>query len=163
MTDDEKAALEGCSLLLDRYDSLQMATIADDGNPHISYAPFCFSSGCFYILISQLAAHTGHLMRREDVSIVVIADEKESRNLFARERLTISAKAKLLKSDSILASEVLEQMELALGKTVKLLRTLPDFLVFQLVPQQGRYVAGFGKAYEFDLLLQKMEHVGAKN
>ena len=33
---------------------------------------------------------------------------------------------------------------------IAMLRTLPDFRLFALLPEQGSYVVGFGKAFDVD-------------
>ncbi|MEC4853379.1 MAG: hypothetical protein SAJ12_20550, partial [Jaaginema sp. PMC 1079.18] len=37
------------------------------------------------------------------------------------------------------------------GDIIKLFRDLPDFRIFQLTPQEGRFVIGFGAAYQVNL------------
>ena len=47
------------------------------------------------------------------------------------------------------------------GNVVGVLRSLPDFVLFQLKPKSGRFVTGFGQAY--DLVgdhLDQLVHVG---
>jgi hypothetical protein len=44
--------------------------------------------------------------------------------------------------------EVLAQFETRFGQMVGLLKSLPDFQLFNLQPQSGSLVIGFGQAYE---------------
>ena len=45
---------------------------------------------------------------------------------------------------------VLEEMRTRFGAIVEMLRSLPDFHLIALKPQQGLYIAGFGKAFNVD-------------
>ncbi len=160
MTLDHVAIKQNFENLMCEVKSLQLATVDGKGVPLISYAPFVHTGGCFYIFISQLADHTQHLTNGSAVSAMVIRDEQGTRNLYARERLTLVLEVLPLSRGDEKAEKILEQLERRQGKTVKLLRSLPDFLLFQLTPSAARYVAGFGKAYDIDCSTGNIRHVG---
>ena len=44
-------------------------------------------------------------------------------------------------------TSVLDDYQQRHGKTVELLRQLPDFVLFHLRPRSGQFVMGFGQAY----------------
>ena len=160
MNAQENDELENCLALLKSCHSLQLATVDEKGLPHISYAPFIRQREDFFIFVSQLAGHTQHLQLRPNASIMVIKDETNSRNLFARERCILNVLVETVAPDE--SASILDQMEIELGKTITLLRTLPDFILFRLTSAQARYVAGFGKAYEVDLIRNEVVHVSAQ-
>ncbi|WP_051221792.1 HugZ family protein [Neptunomonas japonica] len=152
--------LEACLALLQSCSSLQLATIDKSGMPHLSYAPFIRQSEHFFIFVSQLASHTQHLTDVPNASIMIIKDEADCRNIFARERCTASVSVEALAPDT--TGSILDQMEVELGKTMALLRTLPDFVLFKLTAEEARYIAGFGKAFELDLKHNELMHVSAE-
>jgi putative heme iron utilization protein len=160
MNAQENDDLENCLALLESCHSLQLATVDEKGLPHISYAPFIRQREHFFIFVSQLAGHTKHLQLKPNASIMVIQDETASRNLFARERCILNVLVEAVASD--VTASILDQMEIELGKTIGLLRALPDFVLYRLTSAQARYVAGFGKTYEVDLIRNELVHVSEK-
>jgi len=139
---------EAVAKLQQQYGSLMMATLSEDGSPHISYTPFYLHGKHYLILISELALHTRNLIARPTVDIMLIQDESEAGQLFARNRLTLSCDAKEITSEDADHTPLLDQFQSRHGKTVGLLRQLPDFHLLQLTPRSGRFVMGFGQAYE---------------
>ncbi len=128
--------------------SLMMATLSDDGSPHCSYTPFCLDNNNYLILISELALHTRNLMARPVLDIMLIQDESDANQLFARNRLTLSCDAIEISAEDPDYVRLLDQFQERHGKTVELLRQLPDFHLLRLTPREGRFVMGFGQAYE---------------
>ncbi len=129
--------------------TLQLSTLTEAGNPNGSYSPFVSDEqGCFYIFVSQLASHTQDLLSNSRASILLIQDEAEARQIFARRRISYQCNVEIVTSDSSDYLPMLNALEEKFGKVVKLLRSLPDFILFRLTPQQGQYVHGFGKAYK---------------
>ena len=128
--------------------SLMMATLSEDGRPHVSYTPFCLDGEHYLILISELALHTRNLLTRPLVDIMLIQDESGATQLFARNRLTLSCDAKEVTAEHPEHTSLLDKFQSRHGKTVELLRQLPDFHLLRLTPRAGRFVMGFGQAYE---------------
>lgn len=130
------------------FSSLVMATADGDGHPHASYAVYVAdATGALYIYISALATHTGNLMQRRLVSIMFIEDETRTANPFARKRLTIECGAEPIPRDTSLWDEILARFAERHGGIVAVLRGLPDFQLFRLVPARAVYVRGFGQAF----------------
>ena len=128
--------------------SLVMATTDGAGHPHVSYAVYATDAhGVFYVYISALAAHTRNLMERPLASIMFIEDESQAANPFARKRLTIDCRAELIPRDSPCGYEVLDWFAQRHGPIVAVLRELPDFQLYRLVPARAVYVRGFGQAF----------------
>ncbi len=150
--DSEKLALlsANCRELQQANSTLLLSTLGE-AFPEISYAPYVRDDeGCFYIFISELAAHTQNLLRQPSASVMFIANEEDSRNLFARERLIFKCIAEeRLPSDESYAA-VLDQLAQTFGSVVGVLRGLSDFHLFCLRPIEGQYVVGFGKAYRVE-------------
>lgn len=106
---------------------------------------------CFYVLISELAAHTDNLFTNPRASVMFVRPESESSNLFARERAVFDCSVKEIdRSDDIYPIH-LKAMQNQFGEIVRILRSLSDFHLFALTPISGRYVAGFGQAYTINV------------
>lgn len=142
--------------------SLVFATIGQDNLPHASYAPFGIYQQHLYVFVSQLAIHTQHLLDNNNASVLVIEDEDSCADVFARQRLNYQVTVETIGRDEALWAEVIASMKHRLGDNMDILSQLGDFILFQLTPYSGRYVKGFGKAYELsgsDLLLEQLEHI----
>jgi len=131
--------------------SLLLATTNSEGDAEISYAPYVRIEQVFYIFVSELARHTGNMLRSRRASVMFIQPEAEASNLFARRRLIFSCKVAEIRADDARYTPLLEALQQACGDVVGLLSTLTDFHLLALTPQSGQYVAGFGKAYTIDM------------
>jgi len=72
--------------LIERQQSLLMATLDATGFPYLSYAPYVWVDGFFYVLMSQLAPYTAHVDSYPHVEVMLITDESEASQIYARER-----------------------------------------------------------------------------
>jgi heme iron utilization protein len=150
-TDLTKRAI-ALEALLASQQTLLLSTASATGIPDISYAPFVRNeSGCFSILISELAAHTGNLLSNPHASVMFIRHESESNNLFARERAIFDCIAKPIDRSDAGYSTQLMALKIQFGEIVEVLRSLSDFHLFALSPINGRYVAGFGQAFTINI------------
>ncbi|HNP31614.1 MAG TPA: pyridoxamine 5'-phosphate oxidase family protein, partial [Nitrospirales bacterium] len=137
-----------CASLIEGMQSLQLSTVGVDGIPHCSYTPYLHRApDSFYIFVSQLAAHTRHLLANGTVAIMIIADEQSTSQIFARTRVNYVCDAKHIPPNSPDYESVLDDYEQRHGKMAGLLRQLPDFVLFHLHKKSGQFVMGFGKAY----------------
>lgn len=142
------------------FNTLLLSTLGAEQHPSLSYAPYVRIGNRYYVFISELSDHTQHLIADSKCSIMFIKDESDSRNLFARERLIYSCQAEKIDRYSDFGAEVLGLMQEKLGETVGVLRQLGDFRLFQLSPTSGRYVVGFGKAYNINGQTRGFSHIG---
>lgn len=137
------ALIEGCK-------TLQLATLGPDG-AEASYSPFLFDEDALYIFVSQLASHTKNLINSQTVGVMLIEDEADSRNLFARNRMTFQCLVSEVKTDAPCYEPIMDLYRQRHGETVDLLRTLPDFILFRLKPERGRLILGFGRAFRLSM------------
>lgn len=128
--------------------SLLLATLSVEGLPRMSYSPFVYLNNAYYIYISKLAQHTQDIEANPRFSMMMIDDESKTRNIYARARLSFDVDANLVERESEEYKTALDGLKNRAGGTVDLLSSLSDFLLFKLVPVQGRLVVGFGQAYE---------------
>lgn len=128
--------------------SLQLATIAPDGQPYASYAPFGIGDECLYVLLSDIALHAVNLRHHPQASVLIIEDEDSAAELFARKRVNYSVKAELLDYLSEPWQQGMTSLAARHGERPRNLAEHTDFKMFRLKPMRGRYVKGFGRAYD---------------
>ncbi|WP_431612446.1 pyridoxamine 5'-phosphate oxidase family protein [Chryseobacterium sp. 'Rf worker isolate 10'] len=144
--------------LINASKSMILATVDAEGNPNSSYAPFVQIDQTFYILVSFMAKHTKNLADGRKTSIMFIEDESATKQIYARERLTIEAAASQIERDSEVWNTVVTQLKEAHGKVVDVISEMGDFILIALQPVKGSYVNGFGSAYFVDANLEIVEH-----
>ncbi|SEF81251.1 heme utilization protein HutZ [Vibrio hangzhouensis] len=128
--------------------TIQLATVDEEGRPNVSYAPFVQNQEGYFVLISQIARHARNLESNPHVSLMMIEDETESKQLFARKRLTFDAVATTVERDSDLWHQIIAQMQERFGEIIDGLSQLQDFILFNLKAERGLFVKGFGQAYQ---------------
>jgi heme iron utilization protein len=131
--------------------SLMLSTVNADGTPHASYAPYVMDDTYqIYILTSGLSAHTPNLLRTGQASVLIIEDEGQTQQVFARQRLTYDCQVSPIERQTLAWEAQLQRLEARFGEIIAMLKSLEDFQLFCLSPQGGRFVMGFGAAYEVD-------------
>lgn len=134
-----------------RVKSAMVSTVNADGTPHASYAPFVMDDlHQIYLLTSGLSAHTPNLLRTGRASVLIIEDESQTQQVFARQRLTYDCHVAPIDRQSEPWETQMAQFEARFGDIITMLRQLEDFQLFQLSPYAGRFVMGFGAAYGVD-------------
>ena len=128
--------------------TLQLATVDVKAKPNASYAPFVYLEQSFYVLISELARHTQNILNKPNASLMLIEEESEDKNLYARVRLTFDTEAVIVSRETQQWQDVIELMINRLGDTVQGLSQFTDFHLVKLKVEQGLYVKGFGQAYQ---------------
>jgi len=136
---------------LEQFKTLLLATVSKDGQPDCSYAPFLRDEqGHLYVFVSELAQHTKNLLTNPRASLMFTAAETDSKNIFARQRLTLETQATFIPRENPDWPAMLDQMEARFGNTIELLKSLPDFHLIRFEVLSGNYVQGFAKAYALD-------------
>ena len=139
---------EEAAVLLGRFKTLQMATASASGEPEASYAPFVRTGdNAFYICVSDLSRHTGHLVANRRASVLIIEDESATTQLFTRRRLVFECVAEQVERGSERWHTTMDVFERKFGEVIGLIRPLADFRMFALTPRRGVFVKGFGQAY----------------
>jgi putative heme iron utilization protein len=130
------------------FTSIMMSTVSQEGIPDASYAPFVIDDDKnIYIYVSGLATHTQNIHNHPFVSVLFIEDEVKTKQIFARRRLNFNCTANLVERETEKWQQIVDKFELRFGELISTLRSLPDFRIFQLIPKNGRFVIGFGAAY----------------
>ncbi|HHF3106315.1 TPA: heme utilization protein HutZ [Vibrio diabolicus] len=128
--------------------TLQLATVDAEGRPNVSYAPYVQNQEGYFVLISKIARHARNLLENPNVSLMMIEDEESSKQLFVRKRLTFDAVANVVERDTEMWQQVVGQMKERFGEIIDGLSQLEDFVLFNLKPESGLFVKGFGQAYQ---------------
>ncbi|WP_442600792.1 HugZ family pyridoxamine 5'-phosphate oxidase [Paenibacillus sp. KN14-4R] len=137
--------------------TLMISSLDEEGAPFISYAPFVHLDGHLYIYISKISDHFRYVEENDRVHVMMIADESETPNAFARERARYACATENLGNEG--NEEVFEKFNAKFSdKMMNMLRGL-DFSLFKLTPLTGRFVVGFGQAFDVDITGEKFEHV----
>lgn len=154
----EKPVAPKVKELMDRTQSVILATVDAEGIPNSSYAPFVQVGNTLYILVSFMAKHTKNLAEGRKTSVMFIEDESATKQIYARERLTIEAAASQVERDSEVWNTVVTKLKEKHGKVVDVIAEMQDFILIALQPIKGSYVNGFGSAYFVDENLDIIEH-----
>lgn len=139
--------------------TVQLATVNDDGSPYASYAPYAIADGAIYVLISEIANHTPNLIRQPQASLLIVEDEVGAKQLYARKRVNYSVEAEMIELNSEAWRQGLNALRERQGEMVDHLAQLEDFKLFRLNVLDGRFVKGFGKAFELTGGTLAGEHV----
>ena len=144
--------------LINRSQSVILGTVDADGNPNASYAPFVQIDNKFYILVSFMARHTRNLKDIKKTSVMFIEDESATKQIYARDRLTLDATTLQVERDSELWTTAIAKLQEKHGKVLDLLVGMGDFIMIELIPLKGAYVNGFGSAYFVSDQLEIIQH-----
>ncbi|GAX35444.1 HugZ family pyridoxamine 5'-phosphate oxidase [Nodularia sp. NIES-3585] len=142
-------------------ESVIVSTVNSAGIPNASYAPFVMDDAKnIYIYVSGLATHTQNLHINPHVSVLFIEDESKSEQIFARRRLSFDCTATLIERETESWNQIVTQFQERFGELIEVFRGLPDFRIFRLTPSAGRFVIGFGTAYQISGdQLDKLVHI----
>ena len=138
---------EDIRVFLNAKRTLSLSTVTKEGLPFASYAPFALGDNCFYVLLSDIARHAINLVINPRASVLVIADETPSKEIFALERLNYDVSSELLEFGTDDWAKGIDCLAERFGQRIHDLSNLSDFKLFCLRPHEGRYVQGFAKAY----------------
>ncbi|WP_169752447.1 HugZ family heme oxygenase [Campylobacter mucosalis] len=144
------AIQSGMLNFINSFNSLLISSIKD-GQAISSYSPFVRDNDDFYICISSVAEHYSSIKQNPDkISILFIQDEKDAKSLFARVRASFRAEASFVDSD--LRDFYLQKFKTAYPNESALafIEQMKDFYIVKISPKSGRYVKGFGAAYDTD-------------
>lgn len=139
--------------------SVCIASISKEGHISCTYAPYiemeseCCSSSEVnhgYIYISEVAEHYQQIVDNPDkIEIMFLEDESLASSIILRKRLRYQVHAEVLDRGD--AFDKIYTKFIAINKKSGALKTIRDLLDFHLVRldfKSGRYVKGFGQAYD---------------
>ncbi len=144
----ERARCASAQLLRSQH-SLVVASVDRGGEPIVSTCPFASDGNDFLVVVSGLAPHGASFERGGVVSIMLLEDEQQVRQPFARHRLTLRCDV-CSQHHPDDRHATFEALRLRFGAIATTLESLQDFRAYRLKPLNGRFVMGFGAAFCFD-------------
>jgi hypothetical protein len=119
-----------------------------DGEPEASLLPFAVRPdyGAVYVQASSLARHSRGLHPGARVGVLVHENEAPDADPLQTKRLTVQATVAVLERESE-AFEAAREIFVGRLPGAELTLNLGDFNLYELTLGRGRYVAGFGQAY----------------
>jgi putative heme iron utilization protein len=99
------------------------------------------------------------MMETAKASVMFIEDEARTRNFFARKRFTCQCRAESVGRETTEWRTAMSLFKRKFGRVFDMIRPLPDFVLFRLIPDGGLYVSGFGQAFEVSPNMKNSKHV----
>lgn len=119
-----------------------------DGEPNLAMVAVAFESdfSSFYIHVSKLGKHTADIERNPHVSLLLTEADDHRADPQTLARLSLQGTAeKVTKTDS--RYERVRNIYLKRFPEAEKLFSLGDFGLWRINPKAGRFVAGFGQAF----------------
>lgn len=146
--------------LPEKFESLLMATVSEDGIPDASYAPFVKHKDDYYVFISELSIHTANIAKTGQASLLFLEDEDKANHLFARKRVTLQCETAEIGRGTEQHQLIMKLFRGEFGLFMEMLEKNQDFHLYRIHPLKGAYVAGFGRAFKVEGdALQNIKHV----
>ena len=142
--------------LMQRQKSIIISSLNSNNLPEISYAPFVMVDNNIYVYLSKAANHYYNLSKNKNCSLMIIEDEKDSKTIFARERVTFEGEAVKLGSVDECVFDKFDEVH---GDSMMSVLKKMDFDMFKIGIKKGRYVKGFGQAFDIIFKAGKYELV----
>ena len=135
--------------LIENNNSIIISVNGDDV-VDLGYAPYIFYENYYYIFVSELSTHVKLLLKKKVGTFMIINDENNSQNIWARIRLKFSAKIEVVIRDSEDFSIICEKIRYKHGKTMNLIKQFSDFHLIKIIPSRGTFISGFGNAFNLE-------------
>ena len=119
-----------------------------DGGPNLSMVAYGFADdfSAFYIHVSKLGKHTTDMENDPRVSLLIAETDDRRADPQTLARVSIHGMAEILLRNDPGHAQVKENY-LARFPEAEQLFSLGDFNLWKITPKGGRYVAGFGRAF----------------
>lgn len=111
----------------------------------VAYAPY-YSENCLLFLLSKLAPHTDQLIKNSECSLVISQQDDGVCDPQTLSRISFNGSVSQVSRHKSVFSE-LKQIYCSCLPASERLFGFADFSLFQFRPKLGRYVGGFGRAY----------------
>jgi putative heme iron utilization protein len=143
----DRQVLEAIRDMLASHRVLGLAVIVD-GDPEASLLPYALRPdfGAVYVQASGLARHSRGLQPGARVGVLIHENEQADADPMQTRRLTVQATVGVLDRGSD-AFEAARAIFVARFPGAEMTLSLGDFNLYELALGRGRYVAGFGQAF----------------
>jgi len=130
----------------DKY-SLIISTTSKENNPLTNYAPFVKIGEEYFVSVSENLPHYTNMVETKKAHILIIEDESSADHIYARKRLYFLASCEI-ENDT---EKVYKLFDERYGEQLSFLRSMKDFKVIKITPEEKSLVLGFGAAYKMDV------------
>ena len=148
MDDIDIAGLEAArDALLSQARTILMAAPGDSDMPEMGVTPLVWHDGALFIYPSRLSAHIRAMLAVGKAACLVIEDEADAQNIWARKRIKFDSEITEIERKTDLFEAVCDGFASRHGPTMGLIRDFTDFHLLRLRPTGGVMVLGFAQAY----------------
>jgi putative heme iron utilization protein len=141
----------------DKY-SLTLSTTSINNIPHTNYSPFVENDNYYFICVSEALPHFINMNETKKAHVFIIEDEEKASHIYARKRLYFNSTCEVVKD----SESIFKLFDKRYGDKLSFLRTMHDFKIIKLIPEDKSLVLGFGAAYKMDkngnLVNKNIEH-----
>lgn len=119
-----------------------------EGEPNIAMVAFAVADdfSAFYIHVSKLGKHTRDMVTDPRVSLLIAETDDRRADPQTLARVSVQGKAEILPRDASDYARV-KSVYLKRFPEAGQLFSLGDFNIWRIIPKSGRFVAGFGRAF----------------
>lgn len=119
-----------------------------DGEPNLAMVAYAFAEdfSAYYIHVSKLGKHTTDMENDPHVSLLITETDDHRPDPQTLARVSIRGTAEILPRTSLLYASA-KSLYLQRFPEAELLFSLGDFNIWRITPKGGRFVAGFGRAF----------------
>lgn len=131
-----------------------------DGEPNLAMVAYAFADdfSAFYIHVSKLGKHTGDMENDPRLSLLIAETDDHRPDPQTLARLTLRGTAEILPRTEAGYAQV-RSIYLQRFPEAGQFFDLGDFNLWQIIPTGGRFVAGFGRA--FNIVPEALRKVSA--
>lgn len=123
-----------------------LGTVGMDG-PLVSMVPVALDEGGLLLHVSGLALHSAQMRQSPRVSLMMMVPQRGAANALALPRISLEAEAREIAKGSD-AYDRAKAIYTTRHPSSEMLFGFGDFALFELVIVSGRFVAGFGAAFD---------------
>lgn len=134
------------------FNSVALATLNPKGEVVCSYAPFVSTQWGNFIYISEVGEHFANIKANpNNIETMFLEDESKAASVILRKRLRYRSRASFLERGEEF-DRVYDEFERQTGGEggIKTIRKMLDFHLVRLEFGKGRFVKGFGAAYDIE-------------
>ena len=148
MADEIQKTKDAVSQLLGEAQTILISVPGEEhGMAELGVSPFIQKDGHIYIYASRLSAHIRQLLGQSKAVFMMVADEARSQNIWARHRLKFTAHIAEVPREDKRFIDACDAIGAAHGPVMDLIRDFTDFHLFEITPDTGVFVRGFGAAF----------------
>lgn len=145
------------------FHSICLATINAKNEVVCSYAPFVRTEFGDFIYISEVSEHFSAIKNQpENIEAMFLEDESKAVSVILRKRLRYRVKASFIERGELF-DKIFDEFERQTGggAGIKTIRTMLDFHLIRFSFGKGRFVKGFGQAFDISDT-GEITHIGAQ-